>query len=378
MEEKLNELGGLDGKKSAKVALKTQDGGEFWVKEMSGREWLSTIGELGESVWENAALPENYWNKDQNYNQSNIHVPPLFAGVSDGVVEEVSNYPQLIKLGYDVASKKEVREGLWNSVKNISTESIKNAATDFYEEKKNNYTSDKSYIVNHTVGKDAVQVASILMGGGAIKSLKNTTDNIHNGVKKVGEEIKKVKVKKIFNSAQEFAEDIVKNKTNIRKNILDLAETKDYARKYFDTVVKEGDFDDWFKNNFSKYEKGTLNFEAHHIIPIDVLKTNPDLQQLLFDLKKADPNFSFDFNGIDNGMMLQKKSLKLDVNGHTIHNDYSREINKKITEIITSPRNLNKPEKAFEEIQELIKNTKNKLEKEVLLGNKDVNDIIDF
>ncbi len=203
MEEKLNELGGLDGKKSAKVALKTQDGGEFWVKEMSGREWLSTIGELGESVWENAALPENYWNKDQNYNQSNIHVPPLFAGVSDGVVEEVSNYPQLIKLGYDVASKKEVREGLWNSVKNISTESIKNAATDFYEEKKNNYTSDKSYIVNHTVGKDAVQVASILMGGGAIKSLKNTTDNIHNGVKKVGNEVKEA-VKKKLDKIDEF------------------------------------------------------------------------------------------------------------------------------------------------------------------------------
>lgn len=162
------------------------------------------------------------------------------------------------------------------------------------------------------------------------------------------------------------------------ENILDLAETKDYAKKYFETVVKEGDFDDWFKNNFSKYEKGTLNFEAHHIIPIDVLKTNIDLQQLLFDLKKADPNFSFDFNGIDNGMMLQKKSLKLDVNGHTIHNDYSREINKKITEIITSKRNLNKPKKAFEEVQELIKKSKNRLEKEVLLGNKDVNDIVNF
>ena len=162
------------------------------------------------------------------------------------------------------------------------------------------------------------------------------------------------------------------------ENILDLAETKDYARKYFETVVKEGDFDDWFKNNFSKYEKGTLNFEAHHIIPIDVLKNNDKLQQLLFDLKKADPNFSFDFNGIDNGMMLQKKSLKLDVNGHTSHKQYNFAIDKKVTEIITSKRNLNKLEKAFEEIQGLIKKAKNKLEKEVLLGNKDVNDIIDF
>ena len=42
----------------------------------------------------------------------------------------------------------------FTSKHNISTESIKNAATDFYEEKKNNYTSDSSYIVNHTVGKN--------------------------------------------------------------------------------------------------------------------------------------------------------------------------------------------------------------------------------
>ena len=162
------------------------------------------------------------------------------------------------------------------------------------------------------------------------------------------------------------------------ENILDLAETKDYAKKYFETVVKEGDLDDWFKNNFSKYEKGALNFEAHHIIPIDVLKTNPYLKKLLFDLKKADPNFSFDFNGIDNGMMLQKKSLKLDVNGHASHKKYNDDIDAKITEIITSKRNLNKPKKAFEEVQELIKKAKNKLEKEVLLGNKDVNDIVNF
>ena len=160
------------------------------------------------------------------------------------------------------------------------------------------------------------------------------------------------------------------------ENILDLAETKDYAKKYFETVVKEGDFDDWFKNNFSKYEKGTLNFEAHHIIPIDVLKNNDKLQQLLFDLKKADPNFSFDFNGIDNGMMLQKKSLKLDVNGHTSHKQYNFAIDKKVTEICSN-KELSDIEK-FKEIQELIKKSKNRLEKEVLLGNKDVNDIVDF
>ena len=183
---------------------------------------------------------------------------------------------------------------------------------------------------------------------------------------------------KIFNSAQELAEDIIKNRSTIR-NVLDSKIGKEYAKKYFEKMVKKGDFETWYNNVFKKYDLGEpLNFEAHHIIPIDVLKTNPYLQKLLFDLKKADPNFSFDFNGIDNGMMLQKKSLKLDVNGHTSHKQYNFAIDKKVTEIITSKRNLNKPEKAFEEIQELIKKSKNRLEKEVLLGNKDVNDIVDF
>ena len=71
----------------------------------------------------------------------------MFTGVSDGVIGEVTEFPQLVKLGYDVATKKEVREGLWNSVKNISVESIKDASVKFYEEKKANYTSDKHYIV---------------------------------------------------------------------------------------------------------------------------------------------------------------------------------------------------------------------------------------
>ena len=176
MEEKLNELGGLDGKKSAKVALKTQDGGEFWVKEMSGREWLSTIGELGESVWENAALPENYWNKDQNYNQSNIHVPPLFAGVSDGVVEEVSDYPQLVKLAYDVASKKEIREELWNSVKNIDADKVINFAKDEIKNKWESYNfTNKPYLGKHELGKDGVAIVKFATGAGAlVKGIKET------------------------------------------------------------------------------------------------------------------------------------------------------------------------------------------------------------
>ncbi|GIJ92902.1 hypothetical protein CAPN002_01200 [Capnocytophaga stomatis] len=198
-----------------------------------------------------------------------------------------------------------------------------------------------------------------------------------DAIKKQVDELAKVKnTLKTFNTAQELVDDIVANRSAIRKNIIELAESKAYAKKYFDKFVKQGDFDDWFKNTFAKYEGNTLNFEAHHIIPVDVLKTNPDLKQLLFDLKKANPDFTFDFNGIENGMMIQKKSLKLDINGHASHNDYNREIGKKISEIINNVNGDN--ELAFKQIQRLIKNTKNKLEQEVLLGTKNVNDIINF
>ena len=142
-------------------------------------------------------------------------------------------------------------------------------------------------------------------------------------------------------------------------------------------MVKKGDFETWYNNVFKKYDLGEpLNFEVHHIIPISVLKKNKALQELLLWAEKNGKKF--DFNGLDNAIPLQKKRLKYEISGHANHPNYDINLDEKITEIITSRRNINNPEKAFEEIQELIKKSKNRLEKEVLLGNKDVNDIVDF
>ncbi|CAI9429303.1 hypothetical protein MSHRCOH1_03745 [Candidatus Ornithobacterium hominis] len=189
-EEKLNELG-LEGKAGKTVRERGSELGEFYVADMTGWEWVGEISELGNSVWETAALPKSYWNEDGEfkYNEAKIHMPPAFVGVSDGVIEEVTSYPQLIKLGYDVATKEEVRTGLWESVKGISIETIKDAAVDFYEEKKANYTSSKPYIVQHTVSKDAVQVASMLMGGGLSGGLKKGAKSVDDAVGKAGREI---------------------------------------------------------------------------------------------------------------------------------------------------------------------------------------------
>lgn len=200
IEEKINDLAG--GKtdaagaenKTKKVSEKDEerredeDDGEFYVKDMNWAEWATAIGDLGCSVWENASLPEGYWNKDKDYTKSPIHIPPTLAGVSDGLISEVTEYQQLVKLGYDLATKKEVRTGLWNSVKGISLSSIRDASIKFYEEKKANYTSNKNHIVYHTIGKDGVQLVTTIIGVGAIKSAATKIDD---GIEDVGKRIAK-------------------------------------------------------------------------------------------------------------------------------------------------------------------------------------------
>jgi len=119
-----------------------------------------------------------------------------------------------------------------------------------------------------------------------------------------------------------------------------------------------------------------LNFEAQHIFPIDVLKTNKELKDLLYWAEQNGK--TFDFNGIDNGMMLQKKSIGLEVTGHTNHPQYNDAISEKITLIISDTRFANKPDRAFDALKDFITSTKAKLKSEVLLGNKNVNEIINF
>ncbi|MFK8296566.1 AHH domain-containing protein [Capnocytophaga canimorsus] len=124
-----------------------------------------------------------------------------------------------------------------------------------------------------------------------------------------------------------------------------------------------------------KYDLGEpLNFEVHHIIPINVLEKNKALQDLF--LWAEQNGKKFDFNGLDNGIPLQKKRLKYGVNGHAKHPNYDEAVIGKIEDVLKdkSLNNLNK----YDEIQEIINNIKIKLEQDVLLGNKDVNDIINF
>ncbi|WP_312298280.1 fibronectin type III domain-containing protein [Chryseobacterium sp.] len=261
MNEKLQELGGLDGNESAEEKKQTEDGGEFWVRKMNGRAWLNTIGDLGESVWENAAMPENYWNKDKNYNEANIHIPPTFAGVGDGVIGEISDYPQLIKLGYDVSTKQEVREGLWKTVKNINLESIKTAATGALKNKWNAYTNSPGHITYHEMGKDGVTVVSMAMGAGFFKK---GADGLKDGIEDTGEKFIK---KEAGNIAESFNE-LLKNPKF--KQIYEPLENGSHIRKFGDgvTVAEEASLklfiQDNYYSDFNKALAGEIPMTAEY------------------------------------------------------------------------------------------------------------------
>ena len=140
-------------------------------------------------------------------------------------------------------------------------------------------------------------------------------------------------------------------------------------------MVKKGDFETWYNNVFKKYDLGEpLNFEVHHIIPISVLEKNKALQELLLWAEKNGKKF--DFNGLDNAIPLQKKRLKYEISGHANHPNYDKAIIERVY-IILSNESYSELRK-FNEIQTLIKIGKEKLETNVLLGTKNVNDIIDF
>ena len=177
---------------------------------------------------------------------------------------------------------------------------------------------------------------------------------------------------KVYNSTKELFEDISKNRSKIRE-VLNTDAGKAYAKKYFDKFEK-GNFEKWYENTFKKYDLGEpLNFEVHHVIPVKVLEKNKELQELLLWAKKNGKDF--DFNSIDNGIPLQKKSIKFEQSGHANHPKYDNAITEKINDILEKAPS---EEKAFERIQNLISDTKGKLEADVLLGTKDVNQIVNF
>lgn len=178
----------------------------------------------------------------------------------------------------------------------------------------------------------------------------------------------------ILNTPEDLYKKIEYYRATVRE-VINTEEARAYALKYFNKNVKDQTFEEWWAYAKKYSVADDLNFEIHHVIPIKVLEKNPKLKELLFWAEKNGKKF--EFNGLDNSIPLQKKKANIGLNGHTNHPAYDTAIQLKIDKILNqyTPAHY---EDAFEEIQDLINSTKSKLENEVLLGNKDVNQIIDL
>lgn len=151
--------------------------------------------------------------------------------VSDGVINKVSDYPQLVKLGYDVATKPEVRRGIWTAVKNISPSSVLSMAESSVKDKIAKYNfSDKPYLGYYEIGKDGVTVVTTIMGAGFIS---NASDGLENGVKNTGEKIKDAIKKKLDDIEKEFLGDTFKDLLQTKfKNYKGLLSFEEWTQRY--------------------------------------------------------------------------------------------------------------------------------------------------
>ena len=110
-------------------------------------------------------------------------------------------------------------------------------------------------------------------------------------------------------------------------------------------------------------------WEAHHIIPKNVLGQLPELQKLLYEAEKG--NLKFDFAGLENAIMVQKKLLGI-TNGHANHPHYDSEIIEVLTEILDGE---GIPSLKIMKINKFVKDVAMQIEDEVALGGKDINKI---
>ena len=214
---------------------------------VAAKTWTKTICDKME-------VPQPVWNDMDNkeaYNRSPVHVEPILSGVGDGTFEELKSIPELITLALDVAFDKDIRSSLWNSIKSISWEDVKNMPVKMVKDKVAVYERGGS-IAKHEGGKDAVQVASMVLGFGSLKKGKEVAEEVGE---KFGKEIADI-LKKLPKEIKDKLDNFEPDKF---KKILSDLKNDDLVAKF---VEKPELLDAW--EQLSEYpiiRKGVSNLE---------------------------------------------------------------------------------------------------------------------
>ena len=130
-------------------------------------------------------IPPFFWDSHTNptfHNAIWIHIPPISAGIVDGVLNEVVGVADFLELAGQ-CFKKEVRASIWRSISSINQKTIEDFAIKAVASKIEIYQSNNPDIVQHEVGTDIVVVAEMISGFAslskgvkAIKAMNKATD----------------------------------------------------------------------------------------------------------------------------------------------------------------------------------------------------------
>ncbi len=285
------------------------------------------LSELSDSLYVEQTLQQQI---DSN---SNIIVPcgwysndgkltPMIAGICDGgyqagvAIKDIAGF--IAKYSFDKQYRKEIDNDLdvlWEN-KSVVLSLTGNQLKDLGTELSGARGSAKA---EYSYGKILFDVTTLVTGVGELKVLSNVTKNA-----KLLKALKSLSLLKLANISKACppCAAIFKAAKTLRENLLttNIAATLKLLEADF---VKSGKTWDVF----------IKEYEAHHIIPVNLLEESRGLQ---FYYNNGG---TLNFNSLENGMMLRKLS-----NGgsHANHPQYSLFMNQMITKRLIQIQNSNK------------------------------------
>jgi hypothetical protein len=384
--------------------------------------FLPEVVELGENIYENAALPEKYWNdKDGKYTNSPVQMPGMVAGVSDGVLNEATESLQMIKFGLEVATKPEIITQTWEKVKTLKAEDVRKLVVGTVAGKADKYGQGGA-VMYHEAGVDGVMVATMVIAGVKnLKKAKDIIDKVEDGVEKKADELAQVLDENVWRKlvddlgftqehlervreavgeqSNDFLKELSENNTQAAKKlrtginsaedaekaarvwkignkrgeilwIRSTPESKLIAEDYWNNPLtkREGytDFNAWYRDKFLNKLSDAAPFQAHHLLPIDVLYTNKKLQDIIQWAEKNGRLNELNLNGLDNGIMLS-------IADHSApHPNFSTQMFNKVVAIGEEAVDSSKK---FDNLKNLLNDVKQQIKTEVVQGSKKLNEI---
>lgn len=191
-----------------------EDGKKISIKQSNIWDLVCNGIKATKNFIQEAEIKPRYWNTaDPDYANNWVNTPPLLSGIGNGVIEEIKEIPQLVTMGAELATSKDARDKLWTSLKGLSLNKIKNAASSSLNSWVDTYSQggDPAW---HQGGKDGVMVFTALTPAGFLKgaddALGKNIDDAVGKVKKKDDEIagsivtRGITKKQFFESVDDF------------------------------------------------------------------------------------------------------------------------------------------------------------------------------